>query len=50
MVVKNISPSEVEDILFKHPKIKNVAIVGIPDERLGERACALVVPNDGIDL
>lgn len=44
---QNISPSEVEDILFKHPKIKNVAIVGIPDERLGERACALVVLTEG---
>lgn len=44
---QNISPSEVEDILLKHPKVKNVAIVGIPDERLGERACALVVPNEG---
>jgi acyl-CoA synthetase len=44
---QNISPSEIEDILYKHPKIKNVAIVGIPDERMGEKACAFIVPNEG---
>lgn len=44
---QNISPSEIENILFKHPKIQNVAIVGIPDERMGEKACAFVVPAKG---
>jgi len=43
----NISPSEVEDILFSHGKIKDVSIVGMPDERLGERSCAYVIPNEG---
>ncbi|WP_241010850.1 AMP-binding protein [Mycobacterium camsae] len=41
---ENISPKEVEDILADHPGIAEVAIVGLPDERTGERACAVVVP------
>lgn len=44
---ENISPKEVEDLLVKHPKITEVAIVGIPDARTGERACAVVVPSKG---
>jgi cyclohexanecarboxylate-CoA ligase len=40
----NISAREVEDHLLRHPGIANVAIVGMPDERLGERVCAYVVP------
>ena len=38
----NISAEEVEFILYKHPKVLNVALVGMPDDRLGERACAYV--------
>ncbi|OBF19220.1 cyclohexanecarboxylate-CoA ligase [Mycobacterium kubicae] len=41
---ENISPKEVEDILAGHPAITEIAIVGLPDERTGERACAVVVP------
>jgi cyclohexanecarboxylate-CoA ligase len=41
---ENISPKEVEDILTGHPGIAEIAIVGLPDERTGERACAVVVP------
>jgi cyclohexanecarboxylate-CoA ligase len=40
----NISAREVEEHLLRHPGIANVAIVGMPDERLGERVCAYVVP------
>jgi cyclohexanecarboxylate-CoA ligase len=36
---------EVEAALFKHPAVQTVAIVGYPDDRLGERACAFVVPK-----
>jgi acyl-CoA synthetase (AMP-forming)/AMP-acid ligase II len=39
----NISAREVEDHLLRHPDIANVAVVGMPDERLGERVCAYVV-------
>jgi cyclohexanecarboxylate-CoA ligase len=41
---ENISPKEVEDILTGHPGIAEIAIVGLPDDRTGERACAVVVP------
>jgi len=40
-----ISAVEVEDMLLRHPKIGAVAMVGIPDNRLGEKACACVVPR-----
>ena len=41
---ENISAREVEDILVGHPRIAEVAVVGIPDARTGERACAVIVP------
>ncbi len=42
---ENISPKEIEDVLAGHPAIAEVAIVGVPDARTGERACAVVVPK-----
>ncbi len=42
---ENISPKEVEDLLIGHPQIAEVAIVGLPDARTGERACAVIVPK-----
>ncbi|WP_020102540.1 AMP-binding protein [Mycobacterium sp. 360MFTsu5.1] len=44
---ENIAPKEVEDILVGHPGIAEVAVVGLPDERTGERACAVIVPAAG---
>lgn len=44
---ENISPKEVEDVLIGHPSITEVAVVGIPDARTGERACAVIVPAAG---
>jgi non-ribosomal peptide synthetase component E (peptide arylation enzyme) len=43
---QNIAPKEIEDLLLTHPKIKEVAVVGIPDSVLGEKCCAFVVPFD----
>lgn len=43
---QNISALEVENALFSHPKVHEVAVVPYPDERLGEKVCAVVVPND----
>jgi acyl-CoA synthetase (AMP-forming)/AMP-acid ligase II len=43
---ENIAPKEIEDILIDHPGIAEIAIVGLPDLRTGERACAVVVPTD----
>ncbi len=42
----NISAREVEDELLQNPQIANVAVVAMPDERLGEKCCAFVVPAD----
>jgi acyl-CoA synthetase (AMP-forming)/AMP-acid ligase II len=44
---ENISPKEVEDMLAGHPAIAEVAVVGTPDARTGERACAVIVPAGG---
>jgi len=38
----NVSPPEIENYLLKHPKIANVAVVGVPDQRLGEVGAAFV--------
>lgn len=43
----NISARELEDHLQRHPSIANVAVVGMPDERLGEKVCAYVVLAEG---
>jgi acyl-CoA synthetase (AMP-forming)/AMP-acid ligase II len=50
---ENISAKEVEDLLYQHPGIEDVAVIGLPDEKTGERACAVVALNDagaGLDL
>ncbi|WP_420714725.1 AMP-binding protein [Mycobacterium sp. Aquia_213] len=41
---ENISAKEVEDLLADHPGIAEIAVVGLPDPRTGERACAVIVP------
>lgn len=41
----NISPIPIEDVLAKHPNVDSVAVVGYPDDRLGERICAVVQPQ-----
>jgi cyclohexanecarboxylate-CoA ligase len=47
---ENIPVFEVEALLYKHPAVAQVAIVAYADERLGERACAVVVPKAGQTL
>ena len=42
---ENIAPKEVEDLLIQHPDVAEIAIVGLPDPRTGERACAAIVPR-----
>ncbi len=42
---ENIPVVEIENLLYRHPSVAQVAIVAYPDERLGERACAVVVPK-----
>ena len=47
---ENIPVVEVEGLLFRHPAVAEVAIVGFPDARLGERACAFVRLREGASL
>jgi cyclohexanecarboxylate-CoA ligase len=44
---ENIPVTDVESAIFDHPEVLNVAVIGIPDERLGERVCAVIVVKDG---
>ncbi|MBU9763385.1 cyclohexanecarboxylate-CoA ligase [Mycobacterium sp. TNTM28] len=44
---ENISPKEVEDLLVGELGITEAAVVGLPDDRTGERACAVLVTTDG---
>jgi len=47
---ENIYPVEVEDVIQGHPKVHDVAVIGIPDERLGEIAAAIIDPVPGETL
>ena len=47
---ENIYPAEVEDCLYQHPGIAEVAVIGIPDPRWGELVRAVVVPRPGTPL
>ena len=44
---ENISSVEVESALYKHPKIMEAAVIGLPDPKFGEGVCAVVVPREG---
>ncbi len=46
---ENISAKEVEDVLYGHPKVADVAVIGLPDPALGERCCAVVASRDPAD-
>ncbi|MCW2934653.1 MAG: cyclohexanecarboxylate-CoA ligase [Actinomycetia bacterium] len=47
---ENISAAEVEDALRRHPGVADVAVIGLPDQRTGERVCAVAVPEPGHSL
>jgi cyclohexanecarboxylate-CoA ligase len=44
---EKVPVAEIENLLYDHPDVDDVAVVAMPDERLGERACAFVVPKSG---
>nr|WP_206440912.1 AMP-binding protein [Streptomyces scabichelini] len=46
---ENIYPREIEEFLYAHPKIADVQVVGVPDERYGEEVLACVIPRDPAD-
>jgi len=47
---ENISAAEIEDVLRRHPAVADVAVIGLPDQRTGERVCAVVVPEAGQEV
>jgi fatty-acyl-CoA synthase len=47
---ENVSSIEVEDVIFSHPAILEVAVIGVPDEKWGETIKALVVLSPGVDV
>jgi long-chain acyl-CoA synthetase len=46
----NVYPREIEEVMLTHPAVSLVAVIGVPDERLGEEVKAYVVRNAGTDL
>ncbi|SCK31778.1 fatty-acyl-CoA synthase [Streptomyces sp. WMMB 714] len=46
---ENVYPREIEEFLYTHPKISDVQVVGVPDERYGEEILACVIPHDQSD-
>ncbi|WP_408860474.1 class I adenylate-forming enzyme family protein, partial [Acidiphilium sp.] len=47
---ENVYPVEVEQVLIRHPKVSELAIVGVPDEHWGEVGILVVVPRAGEDV
>ena len=47
---ENISAKEIEDLLHTHPAVADAAVIGLPDDRSGERACAVMVLREGQTL
>jgi long-chain acyl-CoA synthetase len=43
----NVYPTEVEAVIYRHPKVLKACVVGLPDDRTGERVKAYVVPKEG---
>jgi non-ribosomal peptide synthetase component E (peptide arylation enzyme) len=46
----NIAPREIEDLIVGFPEVRQVAVVGVPDARLGERSCACLVLKEDFSL
>ncbi len=47
---EKVPVAEIEELIYNHPAVDDVAVVAMPDERLGERACAWVALQDGQNL
>ena len=47
---ENIYPKEIEEFIYTHPKVKDVQVIGVPDEQYGEEIMACVVLKDGEEL
>jgi len=47
---ENIYPREIEEYLYRHPKVQDVQVVGLPDKKYGEELCAWVITKPGQTL
>ncbi len=47
---ENVYCAEVEAVLFEHPAVASVSVVGVPEEEMGERVCAVVVLRQGMEV
>ncbi len=45
----NVYPAEVEDMIREHPNVDDAAVIGVPDDRLGEVVCAFVVAREALE-
>ena len=46
---ENLYPREIEEFYLTHPKVKDVQVVGVPDKRYGEEACAWIILHEGVE-
>jgi len=46
---ENISPEEVENFIFRHPKVKHVEVIGLPDEKWGQKLVACIELKEGME-
>ena len=44
---ENIYPREIEEFIYTHPKVKDVQVIGVPDKKYGEEACACIILREG---
>ncbi len=46
----NVYPAELEELLYTHPAVQTVAVVGVPDQVMGEVGMAFIIPREGADI
>jgi len=44
---ENVYPREIEEYLYRHPRIQDVQVFGVPDDKYGEELCAWIILNEG---
>ncbi len=47
---ENIYPKEIEEFIYTHPKVKDVQVIGVPDEQYGEEIMACIILKDGEEM
>ena len=47
---ENVYPREIEEFLYRHPQVRDVQVVGVPDSKYGEELCAWIVLHEGATL